>query len=114
MSDHKDIDKHSGTETTSHEWDGIKELNTPLPRWWIGIFYACIVWSVGYWIVMPAWPWLSGYTHGMLNHSQRDDVTAQLASLKTARAGKEQTLRDASLAQILANPNLLQFAQAEG
>ena len=36
----KEIDDVSGTETTGHEWDGIKELNTPLPRWWLGIFYA--------------------------------------------------------------------------
>ena len=49
--DEKEIDEVSGTETTGHEWDGIKELNTPLPRWWIGIFYACIVWAIGYWIV---------------------------------------------------------------
>ncbi|MDX1732106.1 MAG: cbb3-type cytochrome c oxidase N-terminal domain-containing protein, partial [Aurantimonas coralicida] len=35
MSDHKDIDDVSGIETTGHSWDGIKELNNPLPRWWL-------------------------------------------------------------------------------
>ena len=56
----KDIDQVSGTETTGHEWDGITELNTPLPRWWLGLFYLTIVWAIGYWIVMPAWPGISG------------------------------------------------------
>ncbi len=53
-----EIDAHTGVATTGHEWDGIRELNTPLPRWWLGIFYATIVWSIGYWVVYPAWPWL--------------------------------------------------------
>ena len=114
MSDKRDVDQHTGTETTGHEWDGIKELNTPLPRWWLGIFYACIVWAIGYWIVMPAWPTLNGYTHGLLNHSQRDEVMANLSALKQVRALKEHELTGAHLHQIQSNPELLQFAMAEG
>ena len=113
MSD-KEIDKVTGTETTGHEWDGIKELNTLLPRWWINIFYACILWAVGYWVVMPAWPTINGYTHGLLNHSQRDSVTAAVNDLKRARAARETVLANASLEQIQADPKLLQFAMAEG
>jgi cytochrome c oxidase cbb3-type subunit 3 len=110
----KDVDKFSGTETTGHEWDGIKELNNPLPRWWMGIFLACIAWAIGYWIVYPAWPGITGYTHGILNHSQRDEVTANVAALKAARSVKEAALGNASLAQIQSNPDLQQFAMAEG
>jgi cytochrome c oxidase cbb3-type subunit 3 len=113
MSD-KQVDKHSGIQTTGHEWDGIRELDTPMPRWWLGIFYATIVWAVGYWIVMPAWPLLHGYTHGMLDHSQRDAVTAEVNGLKAARAARERILGAASLGQIQADPALLQFAMAEG
>jgi cytochrome c oxidase cbb3-type subunit 3 len=108
------IDEHTGTETTGHEWDGIQELNTPLPRWWLGIFYACILWAVGYWVVYPAWPGISSYTHGLWNHSLRDAVTADVGALKAARAAKETALRDASLAQIQSDPDLQQFAMAEG
>jgi cytochrome c oxidase cbb3-type subunit 3 len=111
---HKEVDQVSGTETTGHEWDGIKELNTPLPRWWLGIFYATIVWAIGYWIVMPAWPTFNGYTHGLLNHSQRDAVTANVQALKDARRAKEKELRTASLQQIQSSPDLQQFALAEG
>lgn len=114
MSETRDVDDVSGTETTGHEWDGIKELNTPLPRWWLGIFYACIVWAIGYWIVMPAWPTLNGYTHGLLDHSQRDEATANVRSLQAARASKEHALAGATLKQIQSDPDLLQFAMAEG
>ena len=110
----KEIDEVSGTETTGHEWDGIKELNTPLPRWWLYLFIACIVWAVGYWIVMPSWPLLHGYTRGVLDHSQRDEVMANVHALQAARATREQALNQASLKQIQDNPDLLQFAMAEG
>lgn len=61
MSEHKkpEKDKFSGVETTGHEWDGIKELNNPAPRWWLLVFVICIIWSIGYWIVYPAWPTIS-------------------------------------------------------
>ena len=54
-----EIDKFTGTPTTGHEWDGVRELNTPLPRWWLWMFYATIVWAVGYWVVYPSWPLIS-------------------------------------------------------
>ena len=110
----REIDEISGTETTGHEWDGIKELDTPMPNWWVGIYYATIIWAIGYWVVYPAWPTLSSYTHGLFNHSQRDDVTAKVAALKKLRATKDMALRDASLADIQRNPDLQQFAMAEG
>lgn len=110
----KEIDKHTGTETTGHEWDGIKELNTPLPRWWVGILYLSILWAIGYWIVMPAWPTFTGYTRGLLNHSQREAVTAEVNALKAARAPQEAALPGKSMAKIQADPDLLQFAMAEG
>ena len=64
-------DEVTGTETTGHEWDEIRELNTPLPRWWIYTFYATVIWAIGYWIVMPAWPVFIGewtYTPGVLGY----------------------------------------------
>jgi cytochrome c oxidase cbb3-type subunit 3 len=110
----KEVDEISGTETTGHEWDGIKELDTPMPRWWLGIFWSTIIWAIGYWVVYPAWPGITSYTHGALNHSQRDEVTANVAALKSARSVREGALANASLADIQKNPDLLQFAMAEG
>jgi cytochrome c oxidase cbb3-type subunit 3 len=114
MTDHNDIDKVTGTATTGHEWDGIKELNTPLPRWWIITFYACIVWAVGYWIVYPAWPLVSGYTSGVVHYSSRADVAVELANLEKIRGEKMVTLGAASLADIEKNPALLALARARG
>jgi cytochrome c oxidase cbb3-type subunit III len=114
MTDHGDIDKISGTSTTGHEWDGIKELNTPLPRWWIMTFYACIVWAFGYWLVYPAWPLLWGYTSGMLHYSSRADVAVQLAGLEQIRGDKMVVLGAAPLADIEKDPALLALARARG
>ena len=110
----KEKDPHSGTDTTGHVWDGIKELNTPLPRWWLVVFYATIVWAFAYWIFMPSWPTLSGYTHGLLDHSQRADVATAVNALKAQRHAHESALARASLQQIQNDPDLQQFAMAEG
>ena len=114
MTDHSEFDKVTGTATTGHEWDGIKELNTPLPRWWVFTFYACIVWAVGYWIVYPAWPLVSGYTSGVLHYSSRANVAVELANLEKIRGDKMQTLGAASLADIEKDPALLALARARG
>ena len=114
MTDHSDIDKVTGTATTGHEWDGIKELNTPLPRWWIITFYLTIIWAVGYWVVYPAWPMLWSHTTGILRYSSRADVAVELANLEKIRGEKMQTLGAASLADIEKDPALLALARARG
>lgn len=114
MTAHREKDEVSGVETTGHEWDGIKELDNPLPRWWLWIFYGCVVWSIGYWIVMPAWPLLTDYTHGVLGHSQRVEIMTDLDALKTARAGLGEKLATSSLQAIEADPDLQQAALAWG
>ena len=114
MSKNREKDDVSGVETTGHEWDGIRELDNPLPRWWLIIFYACIVWSVGYWIAMPAWPLISDYTRGVLGHSQRLDVDAAVAALKADRAGLGEKLAKATPQEIEADPELAQAALAWG
>lgn len=104
----------SSMPTTGHEWDGIEELNTPLPRWWLWLFYATIVWSIGYWIVYPAWPLVSSYTQGLFGWQSRDAVGADLARLKAQRAPVMQRLATASLQEIETDPVLLDFARAQG
>jgi cytochrome c oxidase cbb3-type subunit 3 len=114
MTKHSDIDHVSGTATTGHEWDGIKELNTPLPRWWVITFYATIVWAIGYWIVYPAWPLLWSHTTGIWNYSTRAEVVTELANLEKVRGTKMATLGSAPLAEIEKDPALLALARASG
>ncbi|MEH0073835.1 cytochrome-c oxidase, cbb3-type subunit III [Pannonibacter sp. Pt2] len=110
----KEIDAVSGVETTGHEWDGLKELNNPLPKWWLYVFYASIVWAIGYWVVYPSWPLISGYTAGVLGNSQRADALAAVEAGQAARAQLGAGLNDASLEEIASKPELLDFAMANG
>src|ERR1700749_4386653 len=104
MSEHNEIDHVSGRTTTGHEWDGIKELNTPLPRWWLITFYATIVWAIGYWIVDPACRRLWIYTPGIGNFPTRAEVRTELANLERIRGEKMVALGAASLADIEKDP----------
>ena len=110
----REIDEVTGVETTGHEWDGIKELNKPLPRWWLLTFYVTILWSIGYWVVYPAWPTMNGYTKGLFGYSQRTVLTEELAAARTAQAPFRAKLAAVPLDMIKDDPELLRFAMAEG
>ncbi|MGE0154884.1 MAG: cytochrome-c oxidase, cbb3-type subunit III [Reyranellaceae bacterium] len=103
-------DAISGRDTTGHEWDGIKELDSPLPKWWLYIFYATIVFSVIYTVLYPAWPGLTGYTQGMLGFSQRDEAAASVQAGVAQRAPMMRKIDAASLEQIRKDPEMLGFA----
>ena len=107
-------DTLSGRETTGHEWDGVKELNTPLPTWWVYTFYATIVFAVVYCVLYPSWPWLNGHTQGLLGYSSRAELMGELAAQSRSRAAFVDRIRAASLADIQKNPELLAFAVAGG
>lgn len=110
----KEIDKHSGVETTGHEWDGIKELNNPMPRWWLWTFYVCIIWSVGYWFVYPAWPTLSGNTKGAAEWTQYKKLAEEQQEIVVRRGQYLQDFKKASFDEILNNQGLYEFAIAGG
>jgi cytochrome c oxidase cbb3-type subunit III len=110
----KSIDEVTGTTTTGHEWDGIRELETPMPRWWLWTLYLCIAWAVGYWILYPAWPLVSENTRGLLAYSSRAGVAVELDALNKQRSVLAAGLETASLDQIKANPDLFRIAVARG
>jgi cytochrome c oxidase cbb3-type subunit 3 len=107
-------DAITGVDTTGHEWDGIRELDNPLPRWWLWVFYASIVFAIGYWVVMPAWPGVSGFTRGVLGHSDRAEVSKAIDALHLQRGKGAEVLRTASLAEIEADPDLQAYALQVG
>jgi cytochrome c oxidase cbb3-type subunit 3 len=100
--------------TTGHEWDGITELNKPLPKWWLWTFYACVVWSIGYWLLMPSWPLVSTYTSGFLGYSQRELVTEEVAAAKSEKSVYRDKIAAMDLTAISDDPELLSFALAGG
>jgi cytochrome c oxidase cbb3-type subunit 3 len=115
MSGEKYIDRETGVETTGHVWDGdIRELNKPLPRWWLYVFYVCILWSIGYWIVYPAWPTLTGYTKGYLGYSQRGEVTKDVEAAKAAQSKYRSAIAATPIVDIKKDVELFEFARAGG
>lgn len=110
----RERDEISGTETTGHEWDGLKELDTPLPRWWLFIFFGTIIISIVYWVLMPAWPLANSFTRGTLNFSDRANVAAEVQTLRAARAPMFERLAAASTTDIAGDPELQEFARAAG
>jgi cytochrome c oxidase cbb3-type subunit III len=99
---------------TGHEWDGIKEYDNPLPRWWLWIFYATIIWSVIYWLLYPAWPMVSQATQGVLGYSTRTEAAAELVAHRERNAPLEARIMDSELAAVADDPDLLRFAVAGG
>ena len=106
--------KRPEVSTTGHEWDGIQELNNPLPRWWLWTLYATIIWGVGYVIAYPAWPMLTGATQGVIGWSARDEVAQDIAAFDAANAAIKARLVAADLTQIGAEADLAAFAQNAG
>ncbi|MEP2978700.1 MAG: cytochrome-c oxidase, cbb3-type subunit III [Lentilitoribacter sp.] len=110
MKDHKEIDDISGVETTQHEWDGIKELNNPLPRSWLWGLYGTILFSIGYTIVYPAWPGITTNTKGIWNWSSRGELATELSQVEESRQVLGDQLVSVELEDVSQNPDLLQFA----
>jgi cytochrome c oxidase cbb3-type subunit 3 len=107
-------DAHSGIDTTGHVWDGIKELNTPLPKWWLYVLFATIVFGVGQMILYPSVTWYSGYWHGLLGYSQRERVDHAVAEVAAQRATVMDRLAKLPFAEIKADPELLSVALVAG
>ncbi len=103
-------DSITGTETTGHEWDGIKELNTPLPKWWLYVFYATIIWSAIYYVLYPTIPGVKG----LMGFSQREEVVERIAAAREDQGENRKRIAAASLQEIKADADLLSFAMTGG
>jgi cytochrome c oxidase cbb3-type subunit 3 len=107
-------DDVSGTATTGHVWDGIRELNTPLPKWWLYTFYGCVLFAIGYTIFYPAWPLPGGATPGILGWSSRGQFQQQMDAAAAAQKDTVDKIAAMNINDILKDPKLLAFAQAGG
>lgn len=113
MSDRK-VDDETGVETTGHSWDGIEELDNPMPRWWLWTLYATIIWGVGYTIAYPAWPMITGATSGLLGYSTRGEVVEAIAEHEAQNAELVAELVSADLVAVAAGTDLHRYAVARG
>lgn len=103
-------DTLSGQDTTGHEWDGLKELNTPLPKWWLWTFYATIAWGLAWVIIYPSVPGWRG-TSGWI---AREAIVEEVRAAQERNAPMMARLREATPAQILENDEMRAFALAGG
>ena len=107
-------DPATGRTTTGHEWNGIEELETPIPRVVIFFLTVTTLFAIGYWILMPAWPLGVTYTKGLLGIDQRAVVTKQVEDAAAARAAWTGRIAEASLEDIAADPALMAHVRETG
>jgi cytochrome c oxidase cbb3-type subunit 3 len=101
-------------ETTGHVWDGVEELNNPLPRWWVWVFYLTIIWGIGYMIAYPAWPMVTRATAGVLGYSTRAEVANDIAAWNERNAALNDQLATIELASIADDQELHGYAINKG
>ena len=104
------IDPATGTETVGHEWDGIEELDTPMPRWWLWTLYATIVFSIGYCIAYPAWPLIDRATAGVLGWSSHKQLADELSAEGARKAPMRLALSRIAIERLPADSRLMQAA----
>ena len=110
----KPVQQKQDPETTGHSWDGIEEFNNPLPRWWVWVFYATIVWGIGYTIAYPAWPMVNRATAGLLGYSTRAEVAEEIAEFEIKNAGINDRLSGVDLVAIGDDADLYSYAVSSG
>ena len=110
----KRIDEPTGTETVGHEWDGIEELDTPMPRWWLWTFYLTIVFAIGYVIAFPAWPMIDRATEGVLGWSSRGQLAKEMSAADLARQGVRDRLARIPIERLPDDSALMAQAVAGG
>lgn len=110
----KRFDEATQTETVGHEWDGIEELDTPMPRWWLWTFYATIVFAVGYAVAYPAIPMINRGTEGMLGWTSRGQLDNEMQAAEAARADIKAQIAATPLEKLADNPGLMRAAVSGG
>jgi len=107
-------DTAESTLIRSHEWDGIQEMDNPLPRWWLYIFYVSIAIALLYYVLYPAIPFFNSHTTGLLNYTSRQQLDIDMAAAAEGQASYIAKIADRSPAEIRSDPELLNFALAGG
>ncbi len=109
-----EVDEVTGTETTGHEWDGLKELDTPAPRWWLTVWLITIVFAIGYWFVYPAWPSVSGHTKGLFGWTQYTKLKAEQKEIIDRQGAYLAKFHKETFEQVAADPAVYEFARSGG
>lgn len=109
-----ETDEISGVETTGHEWDGLKELDNPAPRWWLIVWIISILFAVGYWVVYPAWPTPGGHTKGLFGWTQYAKLKTEQKEIEDRQGTYLKRFQKMNFDQIKSDPEIYEFARAGG
>ena len=107
-------DAHSGYLTTGHEWNGITELNSPVPRAVWGFLTVTHVVALIIVILLPAIPLWSTYSKGLLGWDQHTAVNAAVAAAVQNRSDWTAQIASKSYAVVQADPALMDLVQSTG
>ena len=109
-----DKDQYEGRGTTGHDWDGIQELNNPLPKWWLYVLYATIAWSIAVFVLYPSIPGLKSYWPGTLGYTQNQELAASLEEATRLQGPYLKRIAAEPLETIRADQDLAAFAITGG
>lgn len=110
----KERDSYTGQATTGHEWNGIKELNTAVPKAvWLFLTVTALF-ALAYWVLMPAWPLGRTYSRGLLGADVRQDVTAGLREAALRRSAWTARIGNDDFATIRTDSNLMKDVRETG
>ncbi len=110
----KRFDEATGTHTVGHEWDGIEELDTPMPRWWLWSFYLSIIFAAVYVVLYPAWPLVEKGTEGVLGWTSRGQLAEEISAADQARTTVNEQLARIPIERLSEDSALMQQAVAGG
>jgi cytochrome c oxidase cbb3-type subunit 3 len=114
MADDVEKDAITGTDTTGHEWDGLRELDTPLPKWWLYVLYACIAWAAVMCLLYPSVPGIRGYWHGLLGYSTRKQVMVDWHAMQARHTDAMSQIAKENIGDVAKDPKLMETALQAG
>ena len=78
-----------------HTYDGIREYDNPMPGWWVGLFWACVLFAPVYMLGIHVFDWIDTYEEDFTEAGQRlEEVRAVYAATGPAFKTDEGALRE--------------------
>jgi len=105
-------DKPQQAPDTGHEWDGIRELTNPPPRWWMIAFHAGWIWCVIYFILYPAIPLVHESTKGILGWTQIKEFKQAVAENDAIKAPYLKKVAEMDGKALMADAGMRNFAES--
>lgn len=110
----EEIDRVTGRKTTGHIWNGIRELDTPIPRGILLFLIVTHVFAALWWLLEPAFPLGSTFTKGLIGSDQKQVVEQKIAASANARASWIDRIETLSYAEIRADEALMAKVKSSG